>query len=287
MPLTAVVTDSTACLPGELAARHGLRVVPLQVVLDGTAWQEGVDLPSDALAARLTAGAPASTSQPTPASLLAAWQSCAADDVVSVHLSSRLSGTVEAARRLAADPQREGPRVHVVDAATVGMGVGFAAVAAAEAAAAGRSVDEVVAAAQATASRTTTLFYVDDLEHLRRGGRIGKAAALVGTALSTKPLLHVVDGEIALLEKVRTSTKALARLRELAIAAAGDGPVDVAVHHLAGIDRAQALAQDLKRALPQLRALHCSPVSAVVGAHVGPGVIGVVIARPITIASRP
>ena len=130
-----------------------------------------------------------------------------------------------------------------------------------------------------TAERTTTLFYVDTLEYLRRGGRIGAAQALLGTALSVKPILHVHDGRIEPLEKVRTASKGVARLEALAVAAAGDGPVDIAVHHLAAPYRAAALTDRLRSRLPRLGDLHSSEVGAVVGAHVGPGVLGVVVVR--------
>ena len=123
------------------------------------------------------------------------------------------------------------------------------------------------------------LFYVDTLEHLRRGGRIGAASALLGTALAVKPLLHVVDGRIALREKVRTSARALSRLVDLAAEAAGDGPADVAVHHLAAPERAELLALQLRERIAGLGVLHVSEVGAVVGAHVGPGALGVVVSR--------
>ena len=123
------------------------------------------------------------------------------------------------------------------------------------------------------------VFYVDTLEHLRRGGRIGAAAALVGTALAVKPLLHVVDGRIAPLEKVRTASKALARLEDIAVQRAGDGPVDLAVHHLAAQDKAAALLDRLRARIPALVSSHVSEVGAVVGAHVGPGLLGVVVSR--------
>jgi DegV family protein with EDD domain len=159
------------------------------------------------------------------------------------------------------------------------MGLGFAVIAAAEAASSGAAADEVVAAASSTAAATTTLFYVDTLEHLRRGGRIGAAAALFGTALAVKPLLHVVDGHIAPLEKVRTASKALARLEDIAAGIAGDAPVDIAVHHLAAADKATALADRLRGRVPGLSSMHVSEVGAVVGAHVGPGLLGVVVSR--------
>jgi len=173
----------------------------------------------------------------------------------------------------------EGIEVHVVDSRTIAMGLGFAVLAAARAAATGASIDVVAAAAVDQAAATDTLFYVDTLEHLRRGGRIGAAAALFGAALAVKPLLHVRDGQIAPLEKVRTASKALARLEVLVVERAGEGEVDLAVHHLAAPDKAQALAARLQESLPRIVDLHVSEVGAVVGAHVGPGLLGVVVSR--------
>jgi DegV family protein with EDD domain len=170
-------------------------------------------------------------------------------------------------------------RVRVVDSRSTAMGLGFPVLAAASAAADDAPLEEVYSAAVATAERTTTLFYVDTLEHLRRGGRIGAAQALLGTALSVKPILHVREGRIVPLEKVRTASKGVSRLEALAVAAAGDGPADVAVHHLAAPDRARTLAERLRTRLPNLRRLVESEVGAVVGAHVGPGVLGVVVVR--------
>ena len=143
----------------------------------------------------------------------------------------------------------------------------------------GGDLDAVAAAAARAAADTDALFYVDTLEHLRRGGRIGAAAALLGTALAVKPLLHVAGGQIAPLEKVRTASKALARLEALAVQRSGTGDVDLAVHHLAAADKAAALAERLAVRLEHLGALHVSEVGAVVGAHVGPGLLGVVVSR--------
>jgi DegV family protein with EDD domain len=167
--------------------------------------------------------------------------------------------------------------VRVVDSRSLGMGLGFAVVTAAELAATGASRDEVAAAAEKRVAAATAVFYVDTLEYLRRGGRIGAAAAFLGSALAIKPLLHLVDGHIEPLEKVRTSARAIARLEELAVERAGEGPVDVAVHHLANADRAAALAERLRNRLPDLCHLHVSEVGAVVGAHVGPGMLAVVV----------
>jgi DegV family protein with EDD domain len=219
------------------------------------------------------------TSRPTPGELAALYRSTGASCVVSVHLSAALSGTYESAELAAQEVAGEGIEVHPVDSGLLAMGLGFAVIAAARAAAEGAAVDVVEQRAREVAAATDMLFYVDTLEHLRRGGRIGAAAALVGTALAVKPLLHVVDGRIAPLEKVRTASKAVARLEELVVARAGEDPVDLAVHHLAAPDKAQELADRLRGRVAGLQELHVSEVGAVVGAHVGPGLLGVVVSR--------
>jgi DegV family protein with EDD domain len=278
MSRVAVVTDSTSYLPDGVADKYGVLVVPLHVVLGGWSGQESTEVsPADVAAALGERRVQVTTSRPTPGQLAAAYRATGAGQLVSVHVSAKLSGTVDAARLAARQVAGEGIAVRVVDSGSVAMGLGFPVIAAAEAAAGGADLDCVEAAARRT--DTTSLFYVDTLEHLRRGGRMTAASALVGAALGVKPLLVVRDGEIALLEKVRTFSKALARLEELALAAAGDGPVDVAVHHLAAPARAGRLAEELRGTMPGLQSLHLSEVGAVVGAHVGPGALAVVVWR--------
>ena len=275
-----VVTDSTAYLPDGLADELSVRVVPLQVVLGGRSGAEGSEVTPAQVAAALAAWVPVSTSRPTPAEFAAVYREAlegGAEGVVSLHLSRELSGTWDSARLAAAEVGAGS--IRVVDSRSAAMGLGFAVLAAAEAAGKGGSREEVYAAAVGTAERTTTLFYVDTLEHLRRGGRIGAAQALLGTALSVKPILHVREGRIVPLEKVRTVSKGIARLEALAVTAAGDGPADVAVHHLAAAERAALLAERLRSRLPQVRQFYSSEVGAVVGAHVGPGVLGVVVVQ--------
>ena len=276
----AVVTDSTAYLPAGLAEQEGVGVVPLHVVLGRRTGIEGVQVsPEEVARALRERRLEVSTSRPTPAELVRAYRASGAREVVSVHLSGALSGTVQAAALAAREVAAEGIAVRVVDARTIAMGLGFAVLAAAETARDGASAEQVEERARTVARGARLLFYVDTLEHLRKGGRIGAAAALLGTALSVKPLLHVVDGSIAPLERVRTATRAMARLQDLAVEVAQDGPVDVAVHHLAAPERAEQMAGQLRARLPGLRALHVSEVGAVVGAHVGPGLLGVVVSR--------
>jgi len=276
----AVVTDSTAYLPGELTDKYGIEVVPLYVVLAGHSGCEGRDVRAADVARVLAQrGQRVSTSRPTPGDFVAAYRRCldaGADRVVSVHLSSELSGTWAAA--CSAASQIGEHIVSVVDSRSAGMGIGFAVLAAARAAAAGADLGTVDRVARRTAEETRTYFVVDTLEHLRRGGRIGSAAAILGSALAVKPVLHVENGRVVPLEKVRTSTRALHRLVQHAVAAAGDLPVSVAVHHLAAPERAERLAVDLRDALPGVQELHVSELGAAIGAHVGPGAVGVVVA---------
>ena len=276
----AVVTDSTAYLPPGVGAKYGVGEVPLHVVLGSRTGAETIEIsPADVAQALSERRVSVSTSRPTPAEFVDAYRAVGSSCVVSVHLSASLSGTFEAAQLAAAQVADDGIEVRVVDSERLAMGLGFAVIAASQTARDGGSVDDVEARAREVALGTDMLFYVDTLEHLRRGGRIGAAAALLGTALAVKPLLHVVDGRIAPLEKVRTVSKAVARLEDLAIARAGSAPVDVAVHHLEARDRAELLGERLRARLQDLVDLHVSEVGAVVGAHVGPGLLGVVVSR--------
>jgi DegV family protein with EDD domain len=276
----AVVTDSTAYLSDELIEGYGIHVVPLYVVLAGHSGREGWDIgPGDVARALGVRGQTVSTSRPTPGDFVAAYRralAAGADRLVSIHLSSELSGTWDAAR-LAASQVGE-HIVTVVDSRSAAMGAGFAVLAAARSAAAGADAAAVARAAQETADATRTFFVVDTLEYLRRGGRIGSAAAVLGSALAVKPVLHVQDGRVVPLEKVRTSARALNRLVQRAVEAAGQGPVSVAVHHLAAPERAERLAAELRDRLPQLRELHVTELGAAIGAHVGPGAVGIVVA---------
>lgn len=276
----AVVTDSTAYLPPGVGATYGVGEVPLHVVLGSHSGAETVEVsPADVALALSERRISVSTSRPTPGELAARYRETGAPCVVSVHLSAALSGTYDAARLAAAEVADEGIEVRTVDSRTVAMGLGFAVIAAARAASEGADADTVERRARDTAAATDVLFYVDTLEYLRRGGRIGAAAALVGAALAVKPLLHVVDGQIAPLEKVRTASKAVARLEELVVARAGEAEVDLAVHHLAAADKAELLAERLRNRVPGIVELHLSEVGAAVGAHVGPGLLGVVLSR--------
>jgi len=279
---TVIVTDSTASLPPEVAAARGIVVVPLQVVIGAASYDEGSpEVSPDKVAAALREFLPVSTSRPAPAAMAEVYEKLAADgvgEIVSVHLSGDMSGTFESAQVAA---RRAPVPVTTVDSRQVGIATGFAVLTAADVLEAGGTAQEAAAAATARAAAASSLFYVDTLEYLRRGGRIGAAAALFGGALAVKPLLAIADGRVTTLEKVRTSGRALARLEDLAVEAAGERPVDVSVAHLANAERADALADRLRDRLAanlEGRDLWCGELGAVLGAHVGPGMLAVCVA---------
>jgi len=279
---TVVVTDSTASLPPEVAQARGIVVVPLQVVIGATVYDEGADGATPELVAQaLKDFRPVSTSRPAPAALLEVYEEAAADGaeaVLAIHLSGDMSGTHESALLAAGDASVP---VTVVDSRQVGVATGYAALSASDVLDAGGSVEEAAAAARRRAELATSLFYVDTLEYLRRGGRIGAAAALLGGALAVKPLLRIDDGRVANLERVRTSARALSRLEDLIVEAAGDLDVDVCVSHLANPDRAADLAGRLTARLATNldgRDVWCGELGAVLGAHVGPGMVAACVA---------
>ncbi|MFF9395788.1 DegV family protein [Streptomyces griseoluteus] len=273
----AIVTDSTAYLPPGLMERHGITSVPLTVVLGDQALEEGTEISTRSLAQALQKRRPVTTSRPSPEEFARTYREVAdtgADGIVSLHLSAELSGTYDAAVLAA----REAPvPVRVVDTGMVAMALGFCALSAAEAAEGDGTVDEAVTAAEKRAAGTSAHFYVDTLDYLRRGGRIGTAQALLGSALAVKPLLRLEDGRIDLLEKVRTASKAIARLEEIVVERAAGAEVDIAVHHLSAPERAGVLADRLRERVSGLAELHVSEVGAVIGAHTGPGLLGVVV----------
>ncbi|MBM6400305.1 DegV family protein [Phycicoccus sonneratiae] len=283
---TALVTDSTAYLPADALEGLPVHVVPLHVVIGGREHREGLDVGADEVASALHAFTPVSTSRPAPAAFLEAYRAAAgagADAVVSVHISGELSSTVGGAELAAADSPVP---VTIVDSRALGMVMGHAVLAGARRARDGGSTEEVAELVRATCAGATVVFYVDTLEYLRRGGRIGRAGALVGSALAIKPILGLRDGQIVPLERVRTSSRAIARIEEIGVEAAeaaldaGSPAVDVAVHHLDSRERADRLAERLGSRLPGSR-VDVVELGAVVGAHVGPGTLAVaVVPRP-------
>ncbi len=280
---TRIVTDSTAYLPGGVVEQHGIEVVPLHVVVGGRDHVEGRDISAAQVAAALRDYTIVTTSRPTPQVFADTYQRLAdegATSIVSIHLSSQMSGTVEAAHLAAAEAPVP---VEVVDSGTIGMAMGFAVVAAAESAAGGGDVPAVLEVVRSRLGPSGVLFYVDTLEHLRRGGRIGAASALLGSALAIKPILAVRGGRIVPVEKVRTSSRAVARIEAMVVeqVAKGGHVVDIAVHHLDAQTRAEQIAGELRTMVPGSPEVLVVELGAVVGAHVGPGTVAIAVSpRP-------
>jgi DegV family protein with EDD domain len=281
-----VVTDSTSTVPAEVARASGVRVVPLQVVIDDDVYDEGdEEVTPERLAAALREKRAVSTSRPAPTvfgDLYARLADEGATEIVSIHLSAEVSGTFESA--LVASRNAPVP-VTCVDTRQVGVATGYAVESALDVIARGGSGVDAAEAARARAAAATSLFYVHTLEYLRRGGRVGAAAAVFGGALAVKPLLGIVDGVIVPQAKVRTAAKAIARLETLALEAAGDGPVEACVAHLAAEDRAHAMAERFAEQLGDRlvpgrtgEAVRCVELGGVLGAHVGPGMLAICVA---------
>lgn len=282
-----VVTDSTASLPPALAERLGITVVPLSVMVDGVRHLEGVDLTSAQLLGALRDGATVTTSQPSPEQLADAYRDAVvagAQAIVSVHLSAELSGTVQAAELAA---RGLSVPVHVVDSRSVAMGLGLAALAAVDAATDVDRARQAAAEARRVGSSASARFLVDSLDALRRGGRLGATAAALGTVLGMRPLLGLRDGRLEIEEKVRTRVAARVRLEELTVQdAVARGRCRVAVHHLGDLESANALAERLTERLgsvlvpwpgEQDARVVVSEASAVIGAHVGPGLLAAIV----------
>ncbi|MFE3998651.1 DegV family protein [Nocardioides sp. YIM B13467] len=282
MARVAIVTDSTAMLPSDLGdAAELITSVPLQVIVDGTSYDDGVEETSpEALLTALAAHKTVTTSRPSPALLAEVYEKLAAqgfEEIVSIHLSAELSATCESSMLAA----REAPvPVTTVDTRVVGPAVGFAVMAAAAVAGRGGSAAEAREAALARVAATRSYFYVDTLEYLRRGGRIGAAAALLGTALAVKPLLTIEDGRVVPHERVRTAERAIARLQALGVEAGEDADaVEIVVAHLGSADRAAAMTEGLCAELNgKINGdVRVGVLGAVLGAHVGPGCVAVVV----------
>ena len=284
----AIVTDSTAYLAparvDQLRAESavGFEVVPLHVVVGGKEHREGIDVSALDLGEALRRFVPVTTSRPAPQEFLEAYERLAAagaDSIVSVHISADMSATVQGAHLAAA--QSPVP-VTVVDSRVIGMALGYAAVSAAQAAAAGADAATCARVAAGRAQAATVFFYVHTLEHLRRGGRIGSASALLGSALAIKPILSLREGHIEPIERVRTSGRALARMVDLAGAAADAAReagqvVDVSVQHVDFGDKASEVATALADRISDAGEIVIGALGAVVGAHVGPGTVAITV----------
>ena len=274
MPVV-VVTDSSARLPADLLAEWDIRVVPLHVLIDGKDFRDGVDdVPAD-----LYQRPQVSTAGASPAELAAAyrtaWADSAGDGVVAVHLSTALSSTLGAAQHAAAEFMGT---VRVVDSKSAAMGTGFVALAAARSARSRADRDAVVVQAESSAARVHAFLVVQRLDNLRRSGRIGTAASWLGTALAVKPLLRIEDGKLVLAQRVRTTSKATAAMVEQVLEVVGERRAALAVQHVDNPAGAAQVAATLAAALPGCGPPVVTDLGPVLGVHLGPGAVGVVVA---------
>lgn len=270
-----VVTDSSASLPAELAAELDIAVVPLHVLIGDRAIREGVD-PVDIDYASDTV----TTSAASPGELRAvyeqAWALSGGDGVVAVHISRQLSGTWEAGRQAVRDMDAA-DRVRLVDSLGAGLATGLPVLAAARRARDGAALDIVYDTAVAASSRARTFILVNRTEQLRRGGRLSSAAAFFGSELVTKPLLQIVEGRLELREKVRTRSKAFAKLVAAAVDAAGEDGAAIAVQHLGAEEAAHTVATQLRDLIPGVHELIVAEFGPALGVHLGLGAVGVLV----------
>jgi DegV family protein with EDD domain len=269
----AIVTDSTADLPPELAASHSITVVPLTVNFDGKTLLDGVDIKPDEFYRRLPGVTThPTTSQPSPGRFAEAYSALLADheSVISIHISEKLSGTYQSACQ-AAD-MTEPKRVRVVDSQLVSMSLGLITLTASAMASKGVDAEAIESKVLNMRAHVQTYFSVATLEFLRRGGRIGRAGALLGSVLQVKPVLCIRDGQVTPLERVRTFERALNRIVELTREVDRGHGVCVIVGHADAEADAERIGRDLE---PIAETLMIQPLGPVVGAHAGPGVVGV------------
>jgi DegV family protein with EDD domain len=274
-----VVTDSTAYLPQDFVAQHDIRVVPLNVLFGTKSYYEGVGLDYEQFYRMLAeADELPTTSQPAAGDFLAVYSELveAGHEVISIHISSGISGTVDsalAARKMLPNPDR----VSVVDSLSAAMGEELMVRAAVDAIQAGQTRSEIVAWLEQLAGRLHLYFVVDTLEYLHKGGRIGGASALLGTVLQFKPILFLQDGKIEPWGKMRTKRKAVTKLLDIVEEKVDGRPIGkIGVVHAQVPEEAGVLAQQLGQCL-DFNACYTSQIGPVIGTHTGPGALGVAV----------
>jgi DegV family protein with EDD domain len=278
-PKTVVVCDTTAYLPVELVASMGIQTISLYVAVDGVQEPEAEISDYGAFYERLRASEDgATTSQPSVGDFVTVYEPllAAGREIVSIHISSGISGTFEAAgqarERLVAEG-KGGERIHLFDSRSACGGMGYSVLAAAAAARAGADAPEALARARQAREELKMWFAIDTLEYLRRGGRIGGARAWIGSALKIKPIL-TLEEEITPVERVRTRARSLERLRDYARQRHEAGLDAWVIQHIQDFETASALADDC-REIFGCEPVYVSEIGPVIGAHVGPGLIGV------------
>ncbi|HZK49305.1 MAG TPA: DegV family protein [Thermoleophilia bacterium] len=274
-----IVTDSSSCLPPGWAEENGVSVIPQGIVVDGTAYRENVDLSGDEFYRLLEWGSTATSSQPRPDAFVTAYRAAldAGDEMVSVHIGSDLSGTLDAAYSHAAGLRTpDSPaRIHLVDSCSAGLGLGFLVVEAARLAAEGAEALSIVTALEAMVPKIRVYFMLHTMTYLVRGGRVGRAAGLAASLLKLRPILTINDGEIAPAARTRTPHAAAAQLWALIDASARRGVRYAGFHYGLNRDEVDGWRQEFTRRYGLEAWL--TQLGPAVGAHSGPRVLGVVL----------
>ncbi|MEX0761696.1 MAG: DegV family protein [Dehalococcoidia bacterium] len=275
----AVVTDSTSDIPPGLAAERSICVIPLNVHIGSETYLDGVTLKADEFYKRLQSGGELpTTSQPSAGAFVEAYQKLAEsfDAIVSVHISSRVSGTHNSAVQAKEEMSDSGTRIEVVDTLQASMGLGLVALGVADAVKAGANVDETVETAKSLSGRASFFGLVDTLEYLQKGGRIGRAQMYLGSLLRIKPILSLVDGVAHPLDRARTWSRGYARVKEITEEAA---PLSaLAVMHSTDSEPTDRLASELARLVPGGEVVKAQ-FGPVLGTYLGPGSIGISLIR--------
>ena len=268
-----IVTDSTSDLPREVAEEYGIRVVPLAVNFGDEQYTDGVDLAAVEFYEKLRSGSTMPrTSQPAPGQFADVYRAAIEQGrkVLSIHISSTLSGTYQAASLAAEMVGKE--HVKVVDSLSVSMGLGLQVIAAARR---NSSLEEAYQAAMVAKENLGLLFLVDTLEYMEKNGRIGRAASLLGSLLQIKPVLTFTDGTVDVVEKVRGGRRARRRTLEIFQERVGDDVVDVAVVHAGAQEQGQELLDEVQE-LVKCDKVYFGDIGPTMGAHSGPGTLGLI-----------
>jgi len=272
-----LVTDSTACLPQEYADEHGVTVVPLQILLDGEYFRDGIDVTADEFYRRLVAGAKGGSTQPSPEQFASAYRAILDKDpdgdIISLHVSSRASGTLNSA--LIGRNQLGDVNIRFVDTKSAGLGIGFPVMRAVELAEAGADPSQIIADVESLCLRTHTYFVLDTLKYLVMGGRIGRAAAIAAGVLKIKPILSIIDGVIDVVDRPRTKRVALQHLWDIIDRHIRKGIEYVGFHYATNRAELQVLQREFtsRYHLPSI----LTQLGPVLGNQSGPEIIGVAI----------
>lgn len=275
MKNVAVVTDSTAMVPGDLACALGIHVVPVLLLFGSQAYRDGVDISPGEVYRLLRAGSHIPTSAaPSVGDFVRVYAAAAreAAGILSIHMSPKLSTTIHVAA-MAGDLVDDVP-VQVFNCSTAAMGQGFVVLEAARAAAAGASLQEVLDRAEEIASKVNVFFTLDTFEYLHRSGRIGGAAALAGSLLQIKPVLYLADGHVQVFSRPRTKQRALRSIMQRMESLDGRGPYHVSVFHVDVPEQADELREEVATRF-NCAELYVGEFTPVMGAHTGPGLVGV------------